>query len=105
MRIDWWTLGLQAANVLVLVFILSRFLFRPVVAVIEARQAAIANLLAQAEAEKAAARGERDKAAAEAERNAAARSEVLEAAAAEAGKLKAAVLASAREEADHLRAA
>ena len=30
MQIDWWTLGLQTINVLILVWILSRFLFRPV---------------------------------------------------------------------------
>ena len=40
MRIDWWTLGLQTFNVLVLVLILSRFLFRPVAAIIEERRVA-----------------------------------------------------------------
>ena len=30
MRIDWWTLALQAVNVLILVWLLGRFLFRPV---------------------------------------------------------------------------
>ena len=52
MRIDWWTLGLQTFNVLVLVLILSRFLFRPVAAIIEERRAAAAKLLADAEAAK-----------------------------------------------------
>jgi F-type H+-transporting ATPase subunit b len=46
MRIDWWTLALQTFNVLVLVWILSRFLFRPVASMIEQRQAAAAKLLA-----------------------------------------------------------
>jgi F-type H+-transporting ATPase subunit b len=30
MRIDWWTLALQTANVLILIWLLGRFLFRPV---------------------------------------------------------------------------
>jgi F-type H+-transporting ATPase subunit b len=42
MKIDWWTLGLQTINILVLVWILSRFLFRPVSDMIAARQAAAA---------------------------------------------------------------
>src|SRR3974390_2877415 len=42
MRIDLWTLGLQTVNVLILVWILSRFLFRPVMKVIDDRRAAAA---------------------------------------------------------------
>lgn len=38
MQIDWWTLALQAVNFLVLVWLLSHFLFRPVKRVIEQRQ-------------------------------------------------------------------
>ena len=34
MRIDWWTLALQAANFLVLVWLLQHFLYRPVQAII-----------------------------------------------------------------------
>ena len=45
MRIDWWTLALQTVNVLILIWILSRFLFRPIVGVIEERRAAAAKLL------------------------------------------------------------
>ena len=30
MQIDWWTLGLQTVNALVLIWLLSRFLFRPI---------------------------------------------------------------------------
>ena len=36
MQIDWWTLGLQAVNALVLVWLLAHFLFRPVVDAIAA---------------------------------------------------------------------
>jgi F-type H+-transporting ATPase subunit b len=38
MTIDWWTLGLQLINALVLVWILGKFLFRPVSDMIKARQ-------------------------------------------------------------------
>ena len=52
MRIDWWTLSLQTVNVLILIWILSRFLFRPVVAMIDERRAATAKVLSDAEAAK-----------------------------------------------------
>lgn len=52
MRIDWWTLALQAINVLILVWLLGRFLFRPVMDAIAARQAAANALIAGAEAAK-----------------------------------------------------
>lgn len=39
MQFDWWTLAIQAVNFLVLVWLLSRFLYRPVRQVIEKRQA------------------------------------------------------------------
>jgi len=58
MRIDWWTLALQTINVLVLVWILGRFLFRPVMNAITARQEAANKLLADAETAKAAAQAE-----------------------------------------------
>ena len=65
MQIDWWTLGLQAVNALVLIWLLAHFLFRPVVDAIAARQKAAGQLLADAKAAKEAAESERDKAAAE----------------------------------------
>jgi F-type H+-transporting ATPase subunit b len=40
MEIDWWTLALQTVNFLVVVWLLSRFLYRPVRRMIEAREAA-----------------------------------------------------------------
>ncbi|MDU1693666.1 MAG: ATPase, partial [Bradyrhizobium sp.] len=30
MTIDWWTVGLQAVNVTILVWLLARFFWRPV---------------------------------------------------------------------------
>jgi F-type H+-transporting ATPase subunit b len=105
MRIDWWTLGLQAVNVVVLVWLLGRFLFRPVAAIVQARQAAIAQALEAARASRAAAEDERDRAAAEAARLAASRDAQLKAAGDDAQKQHDALLAAARAEADQLRAA
>jgi len=105
MQIDWWTLGLQAVNALVLIWLLARFLFRPVVDAIAARQQAAGELLADAQAAKAAAESEREQAAAEAARLAARRSEALKAAEAEAATAKSALLAAAQADADKLRAA
>ena len=68
MRIDWWTLALQTFNVLVLVLILGRFLFRPVAAIIEERRTAAVKLLADAEAAKHEANAARDAANGEAAR-------------------------------------
>ena len=40
MQIDWWTLGLQTINFLIVIWLLSRFLYRPVRKIIEEREAA-----------------------------------------------------------------
>jgi F-type H+-transporting ATPase subunit b len=57
MTIDWWTLGFQAVNVVVLIWLLQRFFWRPVAAMIEQRRAATEKTLADAKdaADKAAA--------------------------------------------------
>ncbi len=55
MQIDWWTLGLQAINFLILVWLLSRFLYRPVREVIAARKAEAGRALSEAKAREAAA--------------------------------------------------
>jgi F-type H+-transporting ATPase subunit b len=49
MTIDWWTLGFQTVNVLILVWLLARFFWRPVAAMIEQRRAAAQQILAEAE--------------------------------------------------------
>jgi F-type H+-transporting ATPase subunit b len=61
MSIDLWGLGLQAVNVLVLIWLLSRVFWRPVAAAIAARQAAAQDLLTKAETAKTEAEAERDK--------------------------------------------
>lgn len=59
MHIDWWTLTLQAINLLILAWILARFLYRPVTAVIEQRRAAAAKVLADATVMRSAAEAEK----------------------------------------------
>ena len=48
MHFDWSTLALQTANVLILIWLLRRFLFRPVVSIIDERRRAANALLAEA---------------------------------------------------------
>jgi F-type H+-transporting ATPase subunit b len=48
MRIDWWTLALQTANVVILIWLLARFLFRPVTEIVARRQDQANKLLADA---------------------------------------------------------
>ena len=47
MTIDWITVAAQIANFLVLVWLLRRFLYRPILDGIDAREAEIAKLVAQ----------------------------------------------------------
>lgn len=48
MHINWWTLALQTVNVLILIWILSRFFFRPVIDIVAKRQQQADKLLADA---------------------------------------------------------
>ncbi|HTT00864.1 MAG TPA: hypothetical protein VMG11_02155 [Steroidobacteraceae bacterium] len=41
MHPDWWTIGLQAINFVILVWLLRRFLYKPVLAMIDARKAEV----------------------------------------------------------------
>lgn len=95
MTIDWWTLALQTVNFLVLVWILARFFFRPVSAIVAHRQAAAAKVLADAEAthelaDRAKADGERARAEIKAERE-----RLLAEARAEADRERARIIADA----------
>ena len=104
MHIDWWTLGLQTVNALVLIWLLGHFLFRPVADAIAGRQKAAAEMLASAKAAKAAAEAERNKAEAEAARLGAHRAEAFKAVEAEAAAAKSTLLVKAQAEADKLLA-
>lgn len=60
MLIDWFTVGAQTLNFLVLVWLLKRFLYQPILHAIDAREKRIATELADADTKKAEARQERD---------------------------------------------
>ena len=53
MLIDWFTVCAQALNFLILVWLMRRFLYRPILAAIDAREKKIAKELADADAQKA----------------------------------------------------
>ena len=99
MRIDWYTLALQTVNFAVLVWLLHRLLYRPVLRMVDARQEHIAaqqsaarDALAQAKDELAGITAARSSIAAE-------RAQALASASAEADALKRARIASAEQEA------
>src|SRR5271168_605363 len=60
MLINWFTVFAQAINFLILVWLLKRFLYKPILHAIDEREKGIATQLAQAEARKAEAQKERD---------------------------------------------
>jgi len=59
MPIDWFTVGAQVVNFLILVWLLKRFLYQPVLDAIDAREKRIAAELADASAKQSEARSER----------------------------------------------
>lgn len=61
MQIDWWTLALQAVNFLVLVWLLWRFLYRPVREVIEKRKGLAEQAFADADKQKSEAEAARQR--------------------------------------------
>src|SRR5208283_2712259 len=60
MLIDWFTVGAQALNFVILVWLMRRFLYKPILRAIDAREKKIATELADADAKKAEAKKERD---------------------------------------------
>src|SRR5450755_323750 len=105
MTIDWWTLGIQTVNVVILVWLLGRFFWRPVAAMIEQRRATAQRIVAEAEAK----RSEATAALAEIERTRAGfakeREAILAAAHEAAERARATRLAEAEKEAQSLEAA
>lgn len=65
MRIDWWTLALQLVNFAILVWLLQRFLWRPVVRLVDARRADIDARFEAARAAEARAKTQQDAVASE----------------------------------------
>src|SRR5580658_6185441 len=60
MLIDWFTVGAQALNFLILVWLMKRFLYQPILDAIDAREKRIAAELADAAAKQAEAQKQRD---------------------------------------------
>ncbi len=107
MTINWWTLGFQTVNVLILVWLLQHFFWRPVSAMIELRRTTVqkgvddaealrtkaAAALAEVEKTRTGFAGERDKVLADAHKAAA---DAHAASLDDAGKQAAALLAAAK---------
>jgi F-type H+-transporting ATPase subunit b len=60
MLIDWFTVGAQALNFIILVWLLKRFLYKPILDAIDAREQRIATELADADKKRAEAQKEGD---------------------------------------------
>ncbi|OWY13736.1 hypothetical protein DEM26_03715 [Thioclava sp. NG1] len=99
MTLDWWTLGLQTLNAAVLIWLLSRVLWRPIVSAIQARQAEADKQLS--DASEAARKADEAKARAEAalDQVGTRKSEILAQAQTEAEAARKALLDHARAEA------
>ncbi|MDB5972266.1 MAG: F-type H+-transporting ATPase subunit b [Hydrocarboniphaga sp.] len=93
MSFDWTTLALQTINVLVLLALLQRYLYRPVIGVIERRQAEIDGRLRDSESDRNKAAAARTAAEGEREAIAAQRQQILDRAREEGEAAKAARLA------------
>jgi F-type H+-transporting ATPase subunit b len=99
MRLDWSTIVLQTINFAVLVWLLQRFLYKPVLRMIDARKADIARHYDEAKAAEQKAKAHLAQVAAEREHIAAERQTALKAAAAEAQETAMARRAEAEREA------
>jgi F-type H+-transporting ATPase subunit b len=60
MLLDWFTIGAQVLNFLILVWLMKHFLYKPILNAIDAREKLIAKELADADAKKSEAQKERD---------------------------------------------
>ena len=104
MPIDWFTVVAQAINFLILVWLLKRFLYKPILHAIDEREKGIAAQLAQAEAKKAEAQKERDDFQHKNEAFDQERAALLKKATDEANGERQRLLDEARKDADSLRA-
>jgi F-type H+-transporting ATPase subunit b len=102
MHLDLWTIALQTVNFIILAALLYRFLYRPVLGMIEARKAEIQRQYDGAKAMEVRARAELELAASAREGIAAGREAALKAAATQAQEAAEARLAAARREAQAL---
>jgi len=103
MLIDWFTVGAQVLNFVILVWLLKRFLYKPVLNAIDAREKRIAAELADAAALKAASKKEHDEFQSKNQAFDAERSGLLSKATDEARVARERLLADAHRDADSLR--
>jgi F-type H+-transporting ATPase subunit b len=104
MLINWFTVFAQAINFLILVWLLKRFLYKPILHAIDEREKGIAAQLADAEAKKAIAQKERDDFQQKNEAFDKERAALLKKATDEANAERQRLLGEARKDADALRA-
>src|ERR1700685_1511369 len=104
MPIDWFTVGAQAVNFLILVWLLKRFLYKPILDAIDQREKGIAGHLAEAEAKTSEAEQDRDDLQRKNETFDRQRDSLMQKAADEAGAERKRLLDEARKDADTLRA-
>jgi F-type H+-transporting ATPase subunit b len=104
MLIDWFTVGAQAINFIILVWLLKRFLYKPILDAVDAREKRVAAELADADAKRAEAKKERDEFQRKNEEFDSQRSELLSKASAEAKAERERLLGEARRAADALSA-
>ncbi len=103
MLIDWFTVLAQIVNFLILVWLLKRFLYKPILNAIDAREKKIAQELADADAKKAEALKEREEFQHKNEAFDQQRAAMLDKATAEAATERSDLLEGVRKEADNLR--
>jgi len=104
MLIDWFTVAAQVVNFLILVWLLKRFLYRPILNAIDAREKRIAGELADADAKRVEAQKERDEFQHKNEVFEQQRAELLSQATAEASAERQRLIGEARQAADDLSA-
>jgi F-type H+-transporting ATPase subunit b len=103
MNFSWWTFGLQAANFLVLVWLLQRFLFKPVKGIVARRREEIGRTLAEATAQKQTAERLRQEIEAQKSQMETERQQLLERQTTELSVERQKILEQARAEADKLK--
>lgn len=104
MLIDWFTVVAQAVNFLILVWLLKRFFYKPILKALDARERRIAAELAGADAKKAEAEKERSEFQHKLDELEQQRAVFLSNASAEAYAERQRLIAVAREDADNMRA-
>jgi F-type H+-transporting ATPase subunit b len=104
MLIDWFTVGAQAVNFLILVWLLKRFLYKPVLAAVDAREQKIAAQIGDAAALQTQAQAERADLQQRSEAFNREREDLLRKATAEANAERQRLIESARQESQQMHA-